>query len=115
MNLKEIKEILKAKVLTNQVPINIEISTVTASDLMSDVLHSKVPGELLLTGLANNQTVRTCEIAGIKAIIYVRGKNPDSNTIEIAESCNIPLLSCELSMFEACGILYSRGLKSAEA
>ncbi|MGB9721056.1 MAG: transcriptional regulator [bacterium] len=111
MNLKEIKEILKAKVLTNQIPIDIEISTITASDLMSDVLHSKFPGELLLTGLTNNQAVRTCEIANIKAIIFVRGKIPVSSAIEIAQSCNIPLLSCDLSMFEACGILHSKGLK----
>uniref|UniRef100_A0A7V3RI74 Transcriptional regulator n=1 Tax=candidate division WOR-3 bacterium TaxID=2052148 RepID=A0A7V3RI74_UNCW3 len=110
MKLNQLKEILKANILTSQISIDIEINNIIASDLMSDVLNSKTPAELLVTGLTNNQVVRTCEIAGIKAIIFVRGKTPDEETIKLAESCKIPLLSSNLSMFEACGLLYSCGL-----
>ncbi len=110
MNLSNIKEILNAKILTNYVSLEIDVKNVIASDLMSDVLNSKNPADLLLTGLINTQAIRTCEIAGIKAILFVKGKTPDEETIKLAESCNIPLLSCSLSMFEACGILYSYGL-----
>ncbi|MEO0137024.1 MAG: transcriptional regulator [candidate division WOR-3 bacterium] len=112
MNLTEIKAILQAKEITNHISIDIEVNSIIASDLMSDVLHANASAELLLTGLANNQAVRTCEIAGIKAIIFVRGKSPPIETIKLAEECNIPLLTCEYSMFEACGILYSKGLKT---
>ncbi len=79
---------------------------------MSDVFNSSGQAELLLTGLTNSQTVRTCEIAGINAVVFVRGKKPDKETIKIAEECKIPLLSSELSMFESCGILYSMGIKT---
>ncbi|MCX7994732.1 MAG: hypothetical protein N3A65_03015 [candidate division WOR-3 bacterium] len=114
MKLSELKELLKAKELTNHISLNVEIRSVIASDLMSDVLHSGVPADLLLTGLANNQVVRTCDIAGIKAILFVRGKVPPGETIKLAEECTIPLLVCEHSMFEACGIIYSKGLKPLE-
>lgn len=112
MKLTELKAILQAKEITNHISLDIEINSIIASDLMSDVLHSKNPADLLLTGLVNNQAVRTCEIAGIKAILFVRGKSPPSETIKLAEECNIPLLTCEYSMFEACGILYSKETKS---
>ncbi|MEO0226041.1 MAG: DRTGG domain-containing protein [candidate division WOR-3 bacterium] len=112
MTLFELKELLQAKVITNHISLDININTVIASDLMSDVLHLATPAELLLTGLTNNQAVRTCEIAEIKAIIFVRGKVPSRETIKLAEECNIPLLSCNFSMFEACGILYTKGIKS---
>lgn len=114
MRLDKIKEILQAKVITNTIRLDIEINSIVASDLMSDVLQSNAPAELLLTGLVNNQAVRTCEIAGIKAIIFVRGKLPSAETTKLAEESNIPLLSCNFSMFEACGILYSKGIKNPE-
>ncbi|MGQ9663888.1 MAG: DRTGG domain-containing protein [bacterium] len=112
MNLREIKEILGAEVLTNNVDFNREIKYVVAADLMSDVLNNNAPAELLLTGLTNSQTIRTCEIAGISAVVFVRGKKPDIKTIRLAEECNIPILCSELSLFDACGILYAKGIKS---
>lgn len=112
MNILEIKEFLNATVLTNNIPVDREIKHIVASDLMSDVLNSSVQAELLLTGLTNNQTIRTCEIAGIGAVIFLRGKKPDKETIKLAEKSNILLLTSKLSMFEACGILYSQGIKN---
>ncbi len=112
MNILEIKEFLNATVLTNNIPFDREIKHIVASDLMSDILNSSVSADLLLTGLANNQTIRTCDIAGISVVIFVRGKKPDNETIKLAEESGILLLSSKLSMFEACGILYSQGIKN---
>lgn len=110
MNLLKIKEFLNATVLTNNISLDREIKYIIASDLMSDVLNSSVPADILLTGLANNQAVRTCEIAGIKTVVFLRGKKPDKETIKLAEESEILCLSSKLSMFEACGILYSQGI-----
>jgi hypothetical protein len=90
---------------------DIDIEFVHASDLMSDVLRSARPGALLLTGQTNNQTIRTAKIAGISAIIFVRAKIPSSSTFELAQQYKIPILASELSMFDACGILYANGIK----
>lgn len=112
MTLNDVRELLSAELLSEDADLGSEIKSVIASDLMSDVLALNRPGELLLTGLANNQTIRTCEIAGISAVVFVRGKRPPAQTIALARECSIPVLSTGLSMFEACGILYSNGVKT---
>ena len=82
---------------------------------MSDVLAFGKPGILLLTGLSNSQSVRTANIIDAKAIIYVRGKKPDQEGIELARAKNIPLLSTQFMMYTACGLLFSHGLKGIGA
>jgi hypothetical protein len=79
-------------------------------DLMSDVLAFIKEEALLLTGLTNLQVVRTAEMANIKALVFVRGKKPDRETIALARAQNIPLLVTHLPMYEACGRLYRHGL-----
>jgi predicted transcriptional regulator len=110
MTLKEIKEILEAEVITGHDRLDQEISAAGASDLMSDVLAFGKPGILLLTGLSNSQSVRTANIIDAKAIVYVRGKKPDQEGIELAKSKNIPILSTKFLMYRACGLLFSHGL-----
>ncbi|HDJ23990.1 MAG: hypothetical protein DRJ06_03095 [Candidatus Aminicenantes bacterium] len=110
MTLKEIKELLQAEVICGDHHLGTEIILAGGSDLMSDVLAFGKPGLLLLTGLTNLQSVRTADIIEAKAIIYVRGKKPDDQTIKLAAEKNIPLLSTPLMMYEACGLLYQAGI-----
>ena len=110
MILQDIMNILGAEVLACNNSLGIEVKAVKASDLMSDVLTMSDSGILLLTGLTNVQAVRTAEIAELSAVIFVRGKRPDQNTIQLAEQKNIPLLATQLSMYESCGLLYENGL-----
>ncbi len=67
-------------------------------------------GALLLTGLTNPQVVRTVDITDLVAVCFVRGKRPDHETVKIAESKNIPLLTTPLPMFESRGRLCREGL-----
>ena len=110
MTLKEIKEILQAKVICGENLLDIEIQFAGGADLMSDALAFGEPGLLLLTGLTNCQSVRTADIIGAKAIVYVRGKKPNIDVIEFAQSKKIPLLSTKLMMYTACGRLFSHNL-----
>lgn len=110
MTLNEIKGLLDADVICGEEHLDIEIEFAGGSDMMSDVLAFGQPGILLLTGLSNNQSVRTANIIEAKAIIYVRGKKPDEAGIELAKEKGIPLLSTQLMMYETCGILYNEGL-----
>ncbi len=81
------------------------------ADLMSDVLAFTHAGTLLMTGLTNPQVVRTAEMAGIVAIVFVRGKLPPPETIALAEEKGIPLLASRYTMYESCGRLYQTGLQ----
>ncbi|HUT46274.1 MAG TPA: DRTGG domain-containing protein [Sedimentisphaerales bacterium] len=110
MKLKDIERILGAEVLTGTDLLETDIKMACGSDLMSDVLSFVKSESLLLTGLTNPQVVRTAEIADLAAVCFVRGKKPNRETIEMAESKNIPLLTTLLPMFESCGRLYQEGL-----
>lgn len=112
MKLSMVKELLQAKVYTGEDKIEeIDIKEAFGSDLMSDVLAFVKEQSLLLTGLQNSQVIRTAEMMDMQAIILVRGKEPDEEMIEVAESRDIILMSTDWPMFLACGILYENGLK----
>jgi predicted transcriptional regulator len=111
MTLKEIMKILEADVLSGEDSLDTEITFAGASDLMSDVLAFGKPGLLLLTGLSNAQSVRTANIIDAKAIVFVRGKKPNKEGIELAKEKGIPIISTKLMMYTTCGILFSHGLK----
>jgi predicted transcriptional regulator len=112
MNLREIIKLLEAQVLAGDNLVNeIEVDRCFSADLMSDVLGRSHANGILITGITNPQAVRTADIADIKAVCVVRGKVPEKETVTLARQKNIPLFTTQLTMFEACGVLYMKGLK----
>lgn len=89
---------------------NIEIKSVCACDLMSDVLAFVKEQSMLLTGLNNPQAVRTAEMMDMKAIVMVRGKTPDPEVVKLAEEKGIALLKTDLTMYICAGKLYNAGI-----
>ena len=112
MKLGDVLEIIEGKVITKDPDLDLNIEMGCGADLMSDVLAFTHEGTLLMSGLTNPQVVRTAEMAGIKAIVFVRGKIPPAETISLAEEKGIPLLASKYTMFETCGRLYKAGLTS---
>lgn len=116
MKLSEICDILKASPLFVQDDrVDIEISTAAASDLMSDILAMVRVPDMLLTGLSNLQVINTCSVFGIKVVILVRGKQVDSKLLELAKKEGISMMSTGFSMYESCGMLYEKGLRSVHS
>src|SRR4030042_5510430 len=114
MTLAEIITILNCTVIFGNEQRDTKVNAAAAADLMSDVLYQTKSGAVLLTGLVNPQVVRTAEMAEIKAICFVRGKQPDNETIRLAKEKQIPLLATKLPMYEACGRLYKYGLRGRD-
>lgn len=112
MLLSELRKILECRVFIGEDRLSENIDYGCASDLMSDVLAFSRAGAALLTGLVNVQTIHTAVVAEIKAVVFVRGKRPENRMIELANEKNIVLLGTPYSMYEACGILYQKGLMS---
>jgi predicted transcriptional regulator len=111
MRLSEIRDILSCDVFAGADHLtDVRIEFGCASDLMSDVLAFSRAGAVLLTGLVNVQTVQTAYIAEIGAVVFVRGKRPNTDMIAIANEKKIPLLGTAHSMYEACGLLHAHGL-----
>lgn len=111
ITLADICKVLGADVVYGDERLNEEVETACGCDLMSDVLAFTKAGSVLLTGLTNQQVVRTAEMLDLKAIIFVRNKQPDQETLLLAKSKDIPLLTSPYPLFESCGKLYSIGLK----
>jgi predicted transcriptional regulator len=112
VTLEDVKRILEAEVIAGDDLLHRDVKMACGSDLMSDVLAFVKSECLLLTGLTNPQVVRTAEMADLGSICFVRGKRPDQQTVKLAESREIPLLTTPLSMFESCGRLYREGVSS---
>lgn len=110
MRIAEVLKIVEGQVVTANTDLNLDVSVGCAADLMSDVLAFPCEGALLLSGLINPQVVRTAEVAGVVALLIVRGKTPPQETVVLAQEKRIPLLTTRLTMFEACGLLYQAGL-----
>ena len=88
------------------------ISTACSSDLMSDILTLDVTDAVLITGLANEQAIRTAEMADIHTIVLVRSKVPAPRMRQLAEESGISLMRTRHTMFTVCGRLMNAGLKS---
>jgi predicted transcriptional regulator len=111
MTLQEIKELLGCEVLCCEEMLGSEIKTAFAADLLSDVLAYANKGTLLLTGITNQQVVRTAEMLELLGIVFVRGKRPETETITLATAKGIPMMTTKYILFEACGRLYKKGLR----
>ena len=110
MKIKEIAELLDAEILTCREEIESDVHSACGSDMMSDVLMYVKNQAVLLTGLINVQAVRTALMMDMRCVVFVRNKKPTDDMIELAEESGLVLMTSGLRMFEACGILYSRGL-----
>lgn len=110
MKLSEVLQIIEGKVISKEVDLETEVTSGGGADLMSDVLAFAQDDMLLMTGLTNPQVVRTAEMAGTGAIVFVRSKIPPLETIALAEQKDIPLLASKYTMFETCGRLFCAGL-----
>lgn len=111
MHLKQIRDLTKAEILAYEQGLDMEIKTAFGSDLMSDVLAYVEEETLLITGLTNQQVIRTAEMLDLRAILFVRGKRPCQEVIELAEEKKILLMMAKESLFTISGILYEQGLR----
>ena len=110
MRLSEIVDTLEARVLAGKDKLDREIGKCGASDLMSDILAGLSDGCILLTGLTTVQVIRTAMVAGVGAVVIVRGKVPPDEVINLAEAEGLPLLSSPYSMFVSSGRLHACNL-----
>ena len=111
MTVADVKDVLEAKILCGEDLTNQVVSNACGSDMMSDVLAFVKDQSVLLTGLVNTQVVRTAEMMDMVCIVFVRGKMPDNDILELAKERKIAILSTPLRMFTACGLLYEAGLR----
>jgi serine kinase of HPr protein (carbohydrate metabolism regulator) len=110
MTVDDISKLLEAEIICGNNRSSLMIDIAFASDLMSDVLTLREDNVMLITGLANTQTIRTAEMAEIPCIIVARDKTISAEMAELAEENGIILLRCKYSVFRTCGLLFKAGI-----
>ena len=91
MKIITIKELLDAEVLCHEDKLGCHVYSACSSDMMSNV--------------------RTAEMMDMVCIVFIKGKGPTQEMIDLAEELGIVLMSTQKTMFDACGILYENGLR----
>lgn len=113
MTIADVQRILKAELICGD-NVTAEVHNACGSDMMSDVLAFVKDQSVLLSGLINTQVVRTAEMMDMLCVVFVRGKQPTEEMIELAKEYGIVLMKTPLRMFTACGLLYESGLHGGE-
>ena len=112
MTVAEAVSLLEGQFFCGEDKGDTEVASACGSDLMSDVMAFVKDRVLLLTGLVNPQVIRTATLLDIHAIIFVRGKTPSRDMIEMAEEADIILGGTKHPLFISCGKLYEAGLRT---
>lgn len=112
MTVAEAVKILEGQFFTDEDRADLEVHSACGADLMSDVMAFVKDKVVLLTGLVNPQVIRTAELLDIRVIIFVRGKHPSQDMIDMAKDNDMILAGTNLPMFIACGKLYEAGLRT---
>ena len=110
MKISEIRDLLDARVLTDESTLGHEVSSACCSDMMSDVLAYVKDQGVLITGLVNPQVIRTANMMDMVCIVFVRSKQPTDEMVALARECGIAVMCSDKRAFEASGILYQAGL-----
>lgn len=109
MRISELRAILDAQLLCGEDRLEEDVSKVFASDMMSDVLACPDEIHCMLTGLMNSQVIRTADMMDISVIVFVRGKMPGQDVVEMACQRDMVVMVTKQRMFTACGRLYQSG------
>lgn len=110
MKIGMIKDLLEAEVISGADMLDTEVHSACGSDMMSDVLAYVKDQAVLLTGLVNSQVIRTAEMMDMLCLVFVRGKRPTQEMIDLAAESGIAILATDMRLYEACGKLYMNGL-----
>jgi hypothetical protein len=110
LKLREILSVVEGIAIPAIIDMDVDVRCGLSADLMSDVLRFGQTDMLLITGLTNPQAIRTADMLGIPALLFVRSKLPAQETIALAQELGISMLATRFSMYEASGLLYKAGL-----
>lgn len=103
MNLKQVIDELEATpVFVPEAWNDIQVGSVFASDLISDILVSEGEEQLLLTSLTTPQVVRTAAIVGAAAILIVHRRQVPAGLEASARREKIPLFCSTVLKYNAC-------------
>lgn len=110
MTLRDIIEKLGMRVETSEKGLDREVTGGYMSDLLSDVMANSKEGDIWITLQIHPNIIAIATLKDLAGIILVQGRKPEKETIEKAQSENVPILVSDLQAFEIAGRLYRMGV-----
>jgi hypothetical protein len=110
MKLKDLAGHLEWELMTRNVPVEAEVKTGYASDLLSDVLANSIEGDLWVTRQTHLNIVGIAVMRDLSGVLLANGVKPDPDTIEKAVEKMVPIFRTHLPTFEVVGRLYQLGI-----
>jgi serine kinase of HPr protein (carbohydrate metabolism regulator) len=111
MKVVDIVDVISGKVVCGHSLLDTEISHVFSSNLLSDVLTLNKTGVLLITHLANLQTIRTAEMAEVSCVILERNQKANQEMIALACETGLMIVESPMSMHSASDKLHQYGIQ----
>jgi hypothetical protein len=111
MKIEDLCSLVNGTVICGEDRLLESVEYAFASDLMSDVITIKIQNFILITGLANVQSIRTAEMSDVPYMLLCRNKEVTEDMMEIAKENNMLIVKSPYSLFKCSGLLYSAGLK----
>jgi hypothetical protein len=110
MKLRDLAERLGWELKTRNVPMEAEVKTGYASDLLSDVLANSIEGDLWVTRQTHLNIVAIAVMRDLSGILIASGAEPNPDTLEKAVEKMVPIFRTTLTTFEVVGRLYQLGI-----
>ena len=85
MKIQDLCSLVGGTVVCGESRLDDNVEYAFASDLMSDVLTVKIQNFILITGLANIQSIRTAEMSDVPFMLLCRNKEVTQEMINIAK------------------------------
>jgi len=107
MSLPEIIEYIGGKLLTKPRDLSaIDVNSVYAGDLLSDVMASAGDCQVWVTIMQHQNSIAVASLLEIEAIIFAKDKKPEQSVIDKANQEGVVLISSPLTSFDISGKLY---------
>jgi predicted transcriptional regulator len=81
------------------------------SDMVSDIITIAKPNSLLITLQTHKSLITTGNLVDLAAIVYVKGKMPASDVIQLADKAGIALFVTELDAWSMASKLFALGVR----
>ena len=72
------------------------IEGVYISDMVSDIITGAKPHAILVTLQTHKSVIAAANLTDVAAVVFVRGKRPPDDVVELANRAGIALLSTEV-------------------
>ena len=109
MKVSELKEKAGLDLLNKLV--DRDIDGVFISDMVSDIVAGVHAGNLLLTIQTHKSLIASANLVDVSAVVYVRGKKPAEDVIELADRAGISLFTTDQDAWKLAIHLHGLGLE----